>query len=229
MHKLFDSRSLGNAIDNAHLQKQAQRAAVIGERERLARDLHDSATQSLFSLTLFAAAAREKVQSGQPDRALQHLDDIRHTANQTHREMRLLLHELGSTEPAEEGLTRALERRLRAVEGRSGIKATFRPLCSCDLDAEVEQALYQMATEALNNALKYASGTRVDVEINCDDTDIILSVKDNGLGFDLLEARKGAGRGLMNMTLRVASMGGKLSIITSIGQGSEIIAQIPNN
>lgn len=229
--KLFASIAdhLGNAIDNAHLQKQAQRAAVIGERERLARDLHDSATQSLFSLTLFAAAAREKVQSGQPDRALQHLNDIRHTANQTHREMRLLLHELGSTEPAEEGLTKALERRLRAVEGRSGIKATFRPLCSCDLDAEVEQALYQMATEALNNALKYASGTHVDVEINCDDTDIILSVKDNGLGFDLSEARKGAGRGLTNMALRAAGMGGKLSIKTSIRQGSEIIAQIPRN
>ena len=219
---------LGVAIDNAKLQAQSEQAAVIEERERLARDLHDSATQSLFSLTLFAAAAREKLRTGQTDIALQHLADIGYTANQTHREMRLLLYQLGRSQLMEEGLVEALNRRLNAVERRSGINVTFNPQYFVNLNPEIEQTIYQIANEALNNALKHAGGSSVTVELLGGILhDITLIIKDNGNGFDLCEANKGAGMGLRNMRLRASKMGGELSIRSSIGEGTEIAARIP--
>lgn len=228
--KLFESVAdqLGIAVDNAELRKQSRQFAVMEERERLSRDLHDSATQSLFSLTLFAAAAREKINSGQLERALQHLDDIRYTANQTHRELRLLLYELGTPEEVEENMVQALERRLRTVEGRSGILASFNATNEFDLDPKIQQVLYQIATESLNNALKHAAATHVIVEIKSDNDDVILLVKDDGRGFDLMTAREGTGMGLTNMTVRASRVGGELSIITAIDQGTEIIARFPS-
>jgi signal transduction histidine kinase len=220
---------MGVAIDNAILQEQSEKAAVIEERERLARELHDSATQSLFSLTLFAAAAREKVRSGQLDTALQHLSDIGFTANQTHRDMRLLLYQLGSSQLLEEGLVETLERRLRAVEERSGIVVTFLPKNITDLTAEVEQALFQIANEALNNALKHAAGTSVTVELLEDDSHVMLIILDDGNGFDPAKAIEGAGMGLKNMQLRSSRMGGELLINSSFGIGSEIVVRIPKN
>jgi signal transduction histidine kinase len=218
---------MGVAINNAILQEQSEKAAVIEERERLARELHDSATQSLFSLTLFAAAAREKVRSGQLDIALQHLADIGFTANQTHRDMRLLLYQLSSSQLPEEGLVEALERRLRAVEERSGITVNFLPKKTTGLTAKVEQALLQVANEALNNALKHAGGTSVKVELFEEESHVILIIKDDGNGFDLAKAIEGAGMGLKNMQIRSSRMGGQLMINSSIGVGTEIVARIP--
>ncbi|MFN2126900.1 MAG: GAF domain-containing protein, partial [Anaerolineales bacterium] len=220
---------LGVAIDNANLQAQSEHAAVIEERERLARDLHDSATQSLFSLNLFAAAAREKVLSGQYENAIKHLDDIGYTANQTHRDMRLLLYQLGNSQILGETLVEVLDHRLHAVEERSGINVTFHHHQTIYLNSEVAQALYQIANEALNNALKHAGGTNVAVELFEENNDLILIIKDNGNGFNLATAQNGAGMGLKNMRFRAFSMGGELSIVSALGEGSEIIARLPKD
>ncbi|MFN2170328.1 MAG: GAF domain-containing sensor histidine kinase [Candidatus Promineifilaceae bacterium] len=220
---------LGVAIDNANLQAQSEHAAVIEERERLARDLHDSATQSLFSLTLFAEAAREKMLSGQLDIALEYLDDIGYTANQTHRDMRLLLYQLGDSQLVEGSLTAALEHRLHAVEERSGINVIFQPNQTITLKPEVEQAIYQIANEALNNALKHAGGTSVTIELIDENSHVMLNVKDNGTGFDQTAVQKGAGMGLRNMQYRAYKLGGDLSIISLLGKGTEISVRIPKN
>jgi signal transduction histidine kinase len=220
---------LGVAIDNANLQAQSEHAAVTEERERLARDLHDSATQSLFSLNLFAAAAREKVLSGQLDNAIKHLDDIGYTANQTHRDMRLLLYQLGTSQILGETLVEVLDHRLHAVEQRSGINVTFHHHQTTDLNSEVAQALYQIANEALNNALKHAGGTSIVVELLEENNDIILIIKDNGNGFHLAPAQNGVGMGLKNMRFRAVNIGGTLSIVSTLGEGTEITARLPKN
>ena len=218
---------MGVAIDNANLRRQAEKLAVLKARERLARELHDSATQSLFSLTLFATAARDKLRADQLDRALQYLDDIRYTANQTHREMRLLLYEIGSPDTDEEALIPALERRLRAVEGRSGVNAKFYVPHTLDLNAETEPALYQIATEALNNALKHAGATEVAVEIVAKEGYVVLSVIDNGQGFEPSDPGSSIGMGLANMRMRASRRGGQLAVDASPGQGTRVVARLP--
>ena len=215
------------AVGNADLRRQAEQLAVIRERELLARDLHDSATQSLFSLTLFAAAASEKARSGQIEHTLQYLDDIRDTADQTHREMRLLLYELGSSDRGEIRLEEALRQRLRIVEGRSGIDASLHAYYDTSLTSKLERALYYIANEALNNALKHSGATKLDLEIRDVEGQINLFISDDGVGFDLQAAQNGPGQGLINMQKRVEALGGQLSILTTAGNGTRILASMP--
>ncbi|MFN2136847.1 MAG: GAF domain-containing sensor histidine kinase, partial [Candidatus Promineifilaceae bacterium] len=227
--RLFTSSAnqLAIAVDNAALRRQAEQFAALKERERLARELHDSATQSLFSLTLFAAAAREKIDKGQAALASQYLDDIRYTANQAHREMRLMLYELDTTESFSEGLAEALQRRLRAVEGRSGIRAMLYNRATVPLVGTLARTLYQIATEALNNALKHAGGSNIFVELSNDEDAVSLVIGDDGTGFDSDSVSERSGRGLKNMRARIAQLGGRLTIESSPENGTVIHAVLP--
>ena len=218
---------IGVTIENAVLRQRAEQSAVVEERKRLARDLHDSATQSLFSLTLFAAAARELVRSGQLARAEEYLDDIGTTANQTHKEMRLLLYELRPSMLAKEGLVGALRQRTQAVEDRSGIQSRITADIPPDLPAAVDEALHQVATEALNNILRHSGADLIKIEIRMKEAAIIMKVSDNGQGFETDSAEGSAGMGLANMRQRIEALNGSLEYNSVLGEGSKIIASIP--
>ncbi|NCF65888.1 MAG: GAF domain-containing protein [Chloroflexi bacterium] len=218
---------IGVTFENAQLRQRAEQSAVIEERERLARDLHDSATQSLFSLTLFAAAARELVRNGQLEQAQEYLDDIGSTANQTHKEMRLLLYELRPSILAEEGLVGALNQRMQAVEDRSGIQSHITAEIPTDLPASVEEALHQVANEALNNILRHADADSVSITIRMKSSLIILKIIDNGQGFQTDSAEGGAGMGLSNMRQRIEALNGSLEYNSVPGKGSQVIARVP--
>ena len=112
---------IGAAIEEDRLRKQDEMLVLIQERERLARDLHDSVTQSLFSLSLFAAGARDLLQLGEMEKALNIMTILINTANQIHKELRLMLYELRPDVLKEEGLVGAVHHRLETVEDRSGI------------------------------------------------------------------------------------------------------------
>ncbi|MDX1414586.1 MAG: GAF domain-containing sensor histidine kinase [Candidatus Promineifilaceae bacterium] len=215
---------IGIAIENDLLQKQAANAVIAEERERLARDLHDSITQSLFGLTLFAATARELVQNESLDEAKQYLDEITTTANQTHKEMRILLYELRPSVLAKEGLIGALRERIKTVEQRIGIQGQVTSNLSQSLPSSVEGALFKVANEALNNTLKHAKATKVLVSIFTKDQQIRLEVKDNGIGFDMNAAELGSGMGLLNMQQRMLAIGGVLSCHSTPGEGTMIVA-----
>ena len=148
------------AIENARLRSQAERAAATAERTRIARDLHDSVTQLLYSLALLAEAGREKAGRGEARRVQEHLAEIGETAQQALREMRLLVHELRPPVLEREGLAGALNQRLDAVERRAGIEAHLFADGWGDVPAAVEEELYYIARETLNNALKHAAATR---------------------------------------------------------------------
>ena len=145
------------AIENARLRERAELAAVIEERARLARDLHDSVTQTLYSLTLFAEATRRVVEAGNAARAGQYLERLGGTAQQALKEMRLLVHQLRPLALAGDGLIGALQQRLEAVEGRAGIQARLLVDAELDIPPAIEAELYHIAQEALNNALKHAA------------------------------------------------------------------------
>jgi len=206
--------------------KQAELAAVVQERQRLARELHDSVTQLLYGQVLFSGAGLKVLKQGNLQLAEQHLSRIDQAALQALREMRLLLFELRPSDTLDEGLVEALGRRLEAVEKRTGIDAKVFVEGELEVDESTEMGLYRIAEEALNNTLKHAHATEVIVKISCLKDLIQLQIQDNGKGFELSEKVKSGGMGLMNMYERAAALGGKLEILTAPEQGTKISVDI---
>jgi signal transduction histidine kinase len=218
------SDHFGVVIENGRLRQQNQNIAVVQERERLARELHDSVTQSLYSLTLFAEASSDLSRdgNGNSEKLREYLGDISTTAQQALKEMRLLLYELGSGALGEEGLVGALQYRLEAVEGRSGMVANIKaPEEEIDMAPEVGRALYLVAQEALNNTLKHAKASHVYVTLARQNTHLIMIIEDNGRGFSPESANAG-GMGLKTMAARISQLGGNLTIHSLPGVGTKI-------
>jgi signal transduction histidine kinase len=213
---------VGVAVENARLRQQAERAAVIEERERLARELHDSVTQSLYSLTLFAEAGKGLVEAGDLEVAKHNLGRMGETAQQALREMRLLVHELRPLDLEREGLIGALHQRLSAVEGRVNIKARLVAEELVELPAPVEEGLYRIAQEALNNALKHAVATSVTVYLRVKGERVELEVVDDGKGFNPQAVSNSGGMGLVSMQERAEKLGGSLTILSAPEEGTKV-------
>lgn len=214
-------------IENARLYQQARQLAVVEERNRLARDLHDSVTQSLYGVTLFAEAADRLLSSGDKDLAIEHLRELRLTAQESLREMRLLIFELRPLILGEHGLAAALQARLEAVEGRSGLETAFTVEGEDhQLPAEVEDGLYRIAQEALNNTLKHAQARHIDVYLRWEPSPMVLEITDDGVGFDPAVARQQGGLGLQGMEERAAQLGVRLSIQSQSGQGTRVRVEV---
>ena len=217
---------IGVAVDNAQLYEQAQQLAVMKERNRLARDLHDSVTQALYGVTLYSEAAARQLLSGETDMVADHLSEIRTTAQESLREMRLLIFELRLPALRSEGLAAALQARLESVESRVGLDTMFRVEGDSKLTPDVEEGLYRIAQEALNNTLKHAHASNVSVVLHHNDRLVSMHIEDNGVGFDPAEARVQSGFGLKGMKERVARLGGKLVVQSSPGEGTRIEVEV---
>lgn len=218
---------LGVAIDNAHLFSEAQGKAVLEERQRLARELHDSVTQLLYSSVLMAEAARRSAATGNRDRVADALGQLGETAQQALKEMRLLVYQLRPLGLERGNLAGALERRLDAVEKRAGIKASVVVHGPVTLPPDSEEGLFFIAQEALNNALKHARADAVVVEIGASDGRFHLRVVDNGVGFDPQQPGDRGGMGLTNMRERAEELGGSLVIHSAEGQGTVVSVSVP--
>lgn len=214
------------AVDNARLYAHAEQLAVMEERSRLARELHDSVTQLLYSLTLFAEAGQRMNKAGDHERTEQFLARVNETARQAHKEMRLLIYELRPPTVEKEGLVGALQHRLDAVEKRSGLETQLQVEGEIELPALLEDGLFRVAVEALNNALKHAAATQVSVQIQACINSIKLQVVDNGNGFDMDGVNNAGGSGLPNMRERVRKMGGSFEIISGPGAGTQVVVEI---
>lgn len=213
------------AVHTDQLRQLAQRATVLEERDRLARDLHDSVTQSLYGLATLTEAGKLRLESGDVQASAHLMTRIGQTTRQAIREMRLFLHQLRPSVLESEGLIGALELRLAAVEGRSDVKATLDVDESIRLPLQVENAFYHIVQEALNNALKHASATVVSVRMARLGHGVLLEVKDNGCGFDL-EQVDGGGMGLDNMRARAKEIHAVLEIHSIVGEGTCVKVQM---
>lgn len=224
-------QSLGDqivvAIDNAYLYDQSRELAVLEERTRLARDLHDSVTQSLYSLVLLTEGWRRLLNAGGETQIEDHLVRIGEIAQQALREMRLLIHELRPPMLEQEGLVGAVRKRLDAVEKRVGIEARVVMEDLVELPASLEEGLYWIIQEALNNALKHAAAKKETVRICVEDGLLVLEIADDGQGFDLEAARHKGGMGLVSMAERARQMGGTLSIDSVPGEGTTVTVRVP--
>ncbi len=201
---------------------------LVQERNRLARELHDAVTQSLYSLMLFAGASKRQLQNGNLANALHFTTQLEGTAQQALKEMRLLLHNLRPAILAEVGLVRALRQRLDAVEARAGITASLRA-DEIELSPNIEEAIYFIASEALNNALKHAHATTVQITLQQSSDGVTLTISDNGIGFDPTALRDSGGLGLASMHERSEKLDAELVLISAENQGTTITLTLPSN
>lgn len=202
-------------------------AAVAEERNRLARDLHDSVTQALYSQTLYAEAAARQLDGGNGDRAAAHLRRLKENAQQALREMRLLIFELRPPALEEEGLVAALKARLEAVEARTGVETAVTAPDDLHLTGEIETGLYWIAQEALNNALKHAQAGKIAIDLRQQADKVVLRIVDNGVGMDTAAASPRGTLGLRSMQERAAKLGWQLTIESAPGRGAVVQVEVP--
>jgi signal transduction histidine kinase len=216
------------AIENARLYQQAQQLAVMEERQRLARDLHDSVTQALYGITLYSEAAAEELSLQQLDTVAEYLGELQQTSQEALAEMRLLIHELRPAVLEEEGLVAALQARLLAVEGRAGLQTQFMLEVEGRLPPRVEEGLYRIAREALNNALKHAQASAITVKLHrtAEDGKVRLEILDDGIGFDPETAREKGGLGLAAMEERAAELAGQLIVERGEKGGTRVLVEV---
>lgn len=210
------------AIENARLRQQVKQVAVREERGRLARELHDSVTQSLYSLTLLAEGWRRLARDGRLADVTEPLAELGGIGQQALKEMRLLVHELRPPALEREGLLGALHERLASVERRAGVDARLIANDMLELPAYIEEELYRITQEALNNALKHAEATSITVRIDADTEQIELEIVDNGCGFQPNQLPNKGGIGLHSMRERADQLGAHLAIESQPHTGTTV-------
>jgi len=213
------------AIENARLYGEAQKVAALEERQRLARELHDSVSQTLFGIRLTAQSARTLL-GRDPTRAAAPLDYILSLAEGGIAETRALVFALRPDALATEGLVAALVRQVQALRTRYELDVEAALGAEPDVPLEVKEALYRIAQEALHNTVKHARATRVEVRLTCDPAALSLELADNGVGFDPTQDFPGH-LGQTSMRERAEQLGGTLAVRSSPGQGTHIAARIP--
>ncbi len=210
------------AIEHARLFEESRRLAVVDERNRLARELHDSVTQSLFSMSLIARALPDLLDRD-TRRARERIDRLSELANGALAEMRSLIFELRPAALEQEGLAAAITKYAAAFESREGIKVQLNVVRERRLPLDQEEALFRIAQEALNNVAKHAQATAVAVELDFDDGCTTLRVRDNGVGFDPNAQPAGRrGFGMTSMRERATLAGATLRVESAPGAGTEV-------
>ncbi|MCD4752555.1 MAG: GAF domain-containing protein [Anaerolineaceae bacterium] len=221
------ANQIADVIETSRLRKQAQAGAIAQERQRLARELHDSVTQSLYSLNLMVNAARRFAENDNFERAVYYLDQLPDISQQALKEMRLLIYDLRPSALADEGLYIALTQRLETVERRTGMDTKLECDPALKLPPEIEEGLYRITIEALNNILKHATATEAFVSLEEEENYIILNVEDNGKGFDPTRGSLSEGMGMISMRERAEQLGGTFEMFSRQGNGTIIRAVIP--
>ena len=212
---------------------ERKRALISEERGRIARDLHDSVSQALFSMTLQARALQLALQRECHDPAGpvgEGIANIRQLTQGALAEMRALIFELRPDALAEEGLVAALHKHLAALEAKEGLTVTLSaPTEELALEPSVEEHLYRLAQEALSNVVKHARATSVHVRLagpGRETAGVELEISDDGIGFDTAVRHPGH-LGLSTMSERAAALGGVLEVVSEPGRGTTVRASVP--
>lgn len=214
------------ALENARLYEQSKDLAALEERQRLARELHDSVSQALFGITLGARTARTLLDRD-PARAAQPLEYAMSLAEAALAEMRTLIFELRPESLANEGLMVALEKLAAAASTRHHIEVNMTLMDEPPISLDAKEALYRIAQEALQNVVRHAQATEVTLSVTQKEADeLVLDIRDNGIGFDPSESFPGR-LGLNSMRERVMRLGGVFTLESTPDQGTHIRASIP--
>jgi PAS domain S-box-containing protein len=208
------------ALENARLREETEQAAAAAERNRLARDLHDAVTQTLFSSSLIADVL-PAIWEHNPEEGRKRLAELRELSAGALAEMRTLLLELRPKALTEMSLAELLRHLTEALKARTRLPIKLTVEGERPLAPQVQIALYRIAQEALNNVARHANATQVSVRLRFNTNTVELRVKDNGRGF-VRGAASSDHLGLNIMRERAQDIGADLTITTQVGQGAEV-------
>jgi signal transduction histidine kinase len=224
---LVEERTAELEATQEQLLAQTQEKAVIAERSRLARDLHDAVTQTIYSASLIAEVL-PSVWERNPTEGQRNLIKLRQLVRGALAEMRTLLLEMRPTALEAAELTTLLHHLGDALTGRTRIPVSYQIDEEIVLPVEVKIGYYRIAQEALNNIAKHAEATRVSIELKSTSQQMILEIQDNGHGFDL-QAVPEDKLGIQIMNERAKEIGATLELISSPGEGSKVSVLWPGN
>ena len=215
------------AIENARLRTKVERAAVTAERNRIARDLHDSVTQTLFSASLIAEVM-PRLWERNRDEGNRRLAELRELTRGALAEMRTLLLELRPTTLIEVELDDLLRLLTEAITGRARVPITLEIEGNSDIPPDVKIAIYHIAQEALNNVAKHARAHHAAVVLRRHAETIDLKISDDGSGF-IFDTVRPENLGLNIMRERAETIGATLQIHSQPGQGTTVTLRWPSD
>jgi len=215
------------AMFAAHYARGMLQTQEAEDRQKIAQDLHDSVTQSLYGVTLQAEAAKRRIDAGDIEEAAGCLAELRDAALDALKEMRLLIFQLRPHALEKEGLAAALRTRLAAVEGRAGLTTEFSSEIAGRLPARIEEGLHGIAQEALNNTLKHARASHISIRLRPSSWGVVLQIEDDGHGFEPGEGSDKGGLGLRGMEERAVQINARFSISSRPEKGTRITVDVP--
>ncbi len=213
-------KQIGVAMENARLYEQAEQAAITAERHRLARELHDAVTQTLFSASLIADVLPQ-IWKRNPEEGIENLEELRQLTRGALAEMRTMLLEMRPESMQRADLNSLLTQLADAFVGRVRIPVSLVIQGDCELTPEVKLVFYRVAQEAFNNIAKHSGARHVDAQLECQPGQLKLCIQDDGLGFDPDSLPPGH-MGIAIMRERANSIGASLKIESRLSQGTTV-------
>jgi len=213
-------------VENSRLYQRASSAAALEERQRLARELHDSVSQALYGIALGARTARRRIGDDGPANVIEPLDYVLSLAEAGLTEMRALIFELRPESIAQEGLVAAIGRQVAATQARYGIRVAAQLCEEPDIPLDTKEALYRIAQESMHNTVKHARASRIDVRLVHESSELRLEIADDGQGFDPHADFPGH-LGLKSMRERAGEIRGTLDVASEPGTGTRVTIHVP--
>jgi signal transduction histidine kinase len=215
------------AIENARLLERSRELSIVEERNRLARELHDAVSQKLFGLVLGAESAGTLLDRD-PEAAAEQVARLGELAQEALGELRGLVFELRPASLEAEGLAATLRKQVDVLERVHARAIEVRIAGSASCAPEAEGEVLRVAQEALNNALRHAEAERIELRMESRDGRLIVTIADDGIGFDpddrALRARR---LGLTSMEERARGLGGTLAVVSRPGEGTTVTLEVP--
>jgi two-component system, NarL family, sensor histidine kinase LiaS len=203
-------------------QQKLRELAVVEERNRLARDLHDSVKQQVFAISMQLSAARTSMSA--TDKAYQSVTEAERLAQQAGTELTSLINALRPPALERKSLPDAVREHVEEWSRQNRVDAKMNIDSTVTMDQQVEQALFRVVQEALANVARHSHADKVTVELKTENDAVVLTIEDNGIGFDAEKIAKGVG--LDSMQERLAAMNGNLEISSQKTKGTRVTATV---
>jgi signal transduction histidine kinase len=219
------------ALTHARLYERERELTIVAERTRLARELHDAVAQKLFALRLTADAAASLIETD-PKRARTHLGQVAALAREAADELRVAVGELRPADLDEDGLAQAMRKQVdvidRANQSYGGPRVVFTDTPIRALPPAHAQVVLRVAQEAMHNALRHSAAQRIELTLApLGRRGAVLTVADDGVGFDPCDDTALRGLGLQSMRQRADSVGVRVRVESSPGQGTTVRLEVP--
>lgn len=203
-------------------QQKLQELAVVEERNRLARDLHDSVKQQVFAISMQLSAARTALSKN--DQAYSSVMEAERLAQQAGAELTTLINALRPPALESKALADAVREHVETWSRQNGIESEIEIHPMVSVDPQTEQTLFRVFQEALANVARHSGASRVKVSLQADKDQVVLRVEDNGAGFDVERNRKGIG--MDSMKERLLAVNGELDVSSQKSKGTRVVAKV---